>query len=282
MSLSRNPAALLVCVVIALSSTLLAAVPETGWKAGSGREKITPPAGLWMTGYATRDRPADGTALDLWAKALAFADPTGNRGVLLTLDLCGIGREITDRVTAEIGRRHGLPRSAIMINVSHTHCSPALASYLIGLRIIPADGMQKAEVYTRELEEKMVRAAGQALAALEPVRISTAEDEAQFGFNRRENAEKDVAALRAAGKLKGPFEPRVPVLAVRDLQGHLKALLVSYACHNTTLSFFQWHGDYAGCAQAELERRHPRCNGDVRDWLRRRHQPRPAPRTDVR
>ena len=106
----------------------------------------------------------------------------------------------------------------------------------------------------------MVRAAGQALAALEPVRISTAEDEAQFGFNRRENAEKDVAALRAAGKLKGPFEPRVPVLAVRDLQGHLKALLVSYACHNTTLGFQKWHGDYAGSAMAELERRHPGAN----------------------
>ena len=29
---------------------------------GVGREKITPPAGLWMTGYAVRDRPADGTA----------------------------------------------------------------------------------------------------------------------------------------------------------------------------------------------------------------------------
>lgn len=256
MSLLRRPAALLVLVVLALSSGLGAAVPETGWKAGAGREKITPPAGLWMTGYAARDRPADGTSLDLWAKALAFSDPAGNRGVLITLDLCGIGREITDRVTTEISRRHGLPRSAIMINVSHTHCSPALASYLIGLRIIPADGMQKAEVYTRELEAKMVSTVGQALATLEPVRISSAEDEAHFGFNRRENAEKDVTALRAAGKLKGPFEPRVPILAVRSMQGELKALLVSYACHNTTLSVFEWHGDYAGCAQAELERRH--------------------------
>ncbi len=260
MNLKRLPHATFILLGLALLAQLRAAVPETGWRAGAGREKITPPAGLWMTGYATRDRPADGTSLDLWAKALAFADPDGNRGVLITLDLCGIGREITDRVTTEITRHHQLPRSAIMINVSHTHCSPALASYLIGLRILPADGMQKAEVYTRELEQKIVAAVGQALAALEPVRISAGVDEAQFGFNRRENPEKDVVALRAAGKLKGPFDPRVPVLAVHGEDGGLRALLISYACHNTTLGFQKWHGDYAGSAMAELERRHPGAN----------------------
>jgi neutral ceramidase len=69
------------------------------------------------------------------------------------------------------------------------------------------------------------------------------------------------------------------VLAVRAANGELRALLVSYACHNTTLSFFQWHGDYAGCALAELERRHPTatvlfaigCGADIN----------PAPRREV-
>ncbi len=210
-----------------------------------------------MTGYATRDRPADGTAQELWVKALAFADGAGNRGVLLTLDLCGITREISDAVAAELGRRYRLPRSAVMVNVSHTHCSPFLGGNLKGLRILPPEGMAKAEAYSRELEQKMIRAGAAALEALAPATLSWAEDEAQFGFNRRENPEKDVPALRAAGKLKGPFDPRVPVLAVRDARGGLHALLVSYACHNTTLSFYQWHGDYAGAAQEELERRHP-------------------------
>ena len=233
------------------------AASADSWRAGTGREKITPPAGLWMTGYAARDRPAEGTAQDLWVKALAFSDPAGNRGVLLTLDLCGVHRELTDFVAAEIGRRHRLPRSAVMVNVSHTHCSPMLGGYLMGLRILPADGQQKADVYTLELKEKMIRAAATALDSLAPAAIAWGEDAATFGFNRRENAEKDVPALRAAGKLKGPFDPRVPVLAVRAAGGELLALLVSYACHNTTLAFFQWHGDYAGSAQAELEKRHP-------------------------
>ncbi len=234
------------------------AVPAAeSWRAGTGREAITPPAGVWMTGYAVRTHPADGTAQELWVKALAFADPAGNRGVLLTLDLCGITRAISDHVAAEISRRHGLPRSAIMTNVSHTHCSPFLPGNIDGLRILPPDGQKKAEDYVRTLEEKMIRAADAALKALAPATIAWAEDEAHVGYNRRENPATDVPGQRAAGKLKGPFDPRVPVLAVRSADGALKALLVSYACHNTTLSFYQWHGDYAGCAQEELEKRHP-------------------------
>ena len=266
-------------LLLALATTITAPGATATWQAGTGREKITPPAGLWMTGYASRDRPADGAAQELWVKALAIVDPAGNRGVVLTLDLCGITREITEHVAAELVRKYRLPRSAIMTNVSHTHCSPFLGGNLKGLRILPADGLAKAEAYGRDLEQRMIRAATYALEHLAPATISWAEGEATFGFNRRENSEKDVSALRAAGKLKGPFDPRVPVLAVRAANGELRGLLISYACHNTTLSLFQWHGDYAGCAQAELEKRHPGatvlfaigCGADIN----------PAPRREV-
>ncbi|MEO6246667.1 MAG: neutral/alkaline non-lysosomal ceramidase N-terminal domain-containing protein, partial [Opitutaceae bacterium] len=245
-----TPALLGCCLLLSVITPTAHAADGETWQVGTGREDITPPAGLWMTGYATRDRPAEGAAQPLWVKALAFSDPAGNRGVLLTLDLCGVYRELTDSVAAEIERNFHIPRSGVMVNVSHTHCGPQLGGYLTGLRILPADGQQKADVYTAELKKKMFRAASAALNSLAPAIIAWGEDAATFGFNRRENPEKDVRALRAAGKLKGPFDPRVPVLAVRDARGELRALLVSYACHNTTLSFFQWHGDYAGCAQA--------------------------------
>jgi neutral ceramidase len=256
-ALRRNFACLGIWLLVIISAPAADQKGSVSWQVGVGREKITPPAGLWMTGYAARDHPAEGTAQDLWVKALAFSDPAGNRAVLLTLDLCGITREISDHVASELERRHRLPRSAVMTNVSHTHCSPFLAGNLSGLRILPPDGLAKAEAYSRQLEQKMIRAAISALESLEPVTIEWGEDAATFGINRRENRDQDVPALRAAGKLKGPFDPRVPVLAVRSAGGELRALLVSYACHNTTLSFYQWHGDYAGCAQVELEKRHP-------------------------
>lgn len=256
---SHRASFLLFVVAFFLPLLVSAAQPApAGWRAGTGREKITPTDALWMTGYAVRERPADGTAQDLWAKALAVSDPAGNRGVLLTLDLCGVTREISDHVAAELNRRYQLPRSAVMTNVSHTHCSPWLEGNIVGLRILPPDGLKKAAAYRLYLQEKMIAAASAALDSLAPATLSWGEDAATFGINRRENAEKDVAARRAAGTLKGPSDPRVPVLAIHDTaSGALRGLLVSYACHNTTLDFYQWHGDYAGSAQVELERRHP-------------------------
>lgn len=246
-------AAIVSCIV----SVGAFAADNASWQAGTGREKITPSEPIWMTGYGNRDHPAEGTAQDLWTKALAISDPSGNRGVLITADLCMISRNSTDRVASELEKKYQLPRGAVMFNVSHTHCGPWLEGVALGFRVPSPELKAKTVAYTRELEQKMVRAASSALDSLAPATISWGEDRASFAVNRRENPEPQVPMLRASGRLKGPNDPRVPVLAVRTPEGKLRAILVSYACHNTVLGFYQWHGDYAGCTQAELERRHP-------------------------
>lgn len=252
--LARLP---VVAVLFLVSLAPLPAADAAGWQAGTGRVVITPPAGTWMTGYASRDRPADGTAQDLWVKAIAVADPAGNRGVILTLDLCDVTREVSDRVAASLMARFALPRSAIITNVSHTHCAPWMENGIAGIHVFPPEGLAKAARFRRELEDKMVQAAADAFGSLAPATLAWGEDTAGFGINRRENPEAQAPALRAAGKLKGPSDPRVPVLAVHGADGSLRGLLVMYACHNTTLLLYQFHGDYAGCAQVELEKRHP-------------------------
>ena len=79
------------------------------------------------------------------------------------------GRAASSRWPAVFGpladaiRRHGLPRSAVMVNVSHTHCSPWLEDSIAGLRIFPPDGVKKAAVYRAALESKMIAAAAHAL-----------------------------------------------------------------------------------------------------------------------
>jgi hypothetical protein len=271
-TLERALHPLLACAALLLANAH-AAPASPSWRAAAARENITPQEPLWMTGYATRDHPAEGAAQQLWVKALAFEDPAGQRGVLLTADLCGITRAMSERVAAELGQRFKLPRSAVMTNASHTHAGPWIDGYLPGLRQLPPADQQKAVRYRTHVEDAMIRAAAAALESLAPATLAWSADEATFGVHRRNNLEKDVPALRAAGKLRGPMDPRVPVLAVRAPNGELRALLVSYACHNTTLmgSNYQWHGDYAGCAQLELERRHPGavvlfamgCGGDI-------------------
>jgi hypothetical protein len=55
----------------------------------------------------------------------------------------------------------------------------------------------------------------------------------------------------------GPVDHDVPILKVENEKGELQALLFGYACHNTTLGFYQFCGDYAGFAQADLETAFP-------------------------
>src|SRR5690606_2093312 len=75
----------------------------------------------------------------------------------------------------------------------------------------------------------------------------------------------------------GPVDHDVPVLKVLTADDHLHAVLFGYACHNTTLSFNKFCGDYAGYAQEYLEAAHPGttclfmagCGGDQNPYPRR-------------
>ena len=108
---------------------------QAGWKAGTARVAITPKQPMWMAGYAARTRPSEGAVHDLWAKALALQDPAGRRVVLVTLDVCGIDRELSSRIRDTLQARHGLGRDRIVLACSHTHCGP-------GRRHQPADDVQ--------------------------------------------------------------------------------------------------------------------------------------------
>src|SRR5947209_4117867 len=86
-----------------------------GFKAGTVSHVITPAEPLWMAGYGNRNKPCDTKRHDLWVKALALEDPGGNRCVLLTSDLCGIPRSLSEPVCNEVIKRTGLKREQIML-----------------------------------------------------------------------------------------------------------------------------------------------------------------------
>src|SRR5207249_11303240 len=76
-----------VLVALGLSAAVLCAAPglsaaEKGWKAGVAVQVITPTEPMWMSGYAARNKPAEGKLQDLYVKALALEDPSGGRLVL--------------------------------------------------------------------------------------------------------------------------------------------------------------------------------------------------------
>jgi hypothetical protein len=109
------------------------------------------------------------------------------------------------------------------------------------------------------LQNKVLQTIDAAIADLKPAQLAWGSGTATFAVNRRNNPAAQVPQLRAEGKLRGPFDHDVPVLAVRDSAGKLQAAVFGYACHATTLSGFQWCGDYPGYAQIELEKFQPGC-----------------------
>src|SRR4029453_16508398 len=134
-----------------------------------------------------------------------------------------------------------------LLNSSHTHCGPVIDEMLAVAYDMTEAQWRDVRAYTRELEGKVVRLIGSVLKSGEPVVLRYAEGRATFAANRR----VQFTPL-------GPADHRVPVLRVDGYRRPL-AIVFGYACHNTTLraDFVRFHGDYAGAAQAELERRHP-------------------------
>ncbi len=248
------------------------------WKAGVARANITPAKPMWLAGYGARDRPSEGKLHDLWIKALALEDAQGYRVVLLTSDLCGLPQWMYDSICATLKTTHGLEREQIRLTNSHNHCAPAVRGELEDYYPLDDEQRQRVNEYSDWLEKEIVRTIHQALAQPIPVRLAAGEGLCTFAVNRRNNREADVPAILARGeKPKGPVDHSVPVLAVRTPDGKLLAVVFAYACHNTTLSFYKWCGDYAGFAQIALEQKHPDalamfvagCGGDQNPLPRR-------------
>ncbi len=231
-----------------------------------------------MSGYASRKEPAEGKVHELWAKALVLDDGQGHRGVVVTMDLIGIKRELSLKVVKQLMKKYDLPRAAIILNVSHTHCGPVVGQNLTAMYFLDDKQRKLIDDYAETLQKRIIEVVGKAIANLKPAELSWGIGKTTFATNRRENRAEDVPHLRQEGKLKGPFDHDVPVLAVRSKKGKLIGVLFGYACHATTMSFNKWCGDYPGFAQIEIEKAFPGavglfwagCGGDQNPLPRRK------------
>ncbi len=239
-----------------LATSWAVAAPAAEWKVGIARVEITPTEPIWMAGYAARTHPSEGTVHPLWAKALAVEHARGGRAVIVTTDVIGLVREVSDAIAARIHQSTGIPRGRLVLNSSHTHCGPVVLGCADVAHHMEAEHVAVAAAYRKELEDKLVGLIEDACAKMQPATLAFGEGTAAFANNRRGIQSGRYATGPDA---KGPVDHRVPVLRVSDENGRLRAVLFGYACHNTTLGgdFYEFNGDYAGFAQLELEKKHP-------------------------
>ena len=222
---------------------------------GVAKVDITPEYPVRLSGYGSRRTESEGVAQRLWAKALAIGDqqPSGP-AVLITVENCGVPGSLADEVCRRL-QDQGLRREQLVVSSSHSHTAPWLpgfAPFLAG-EPVPDEHQQHMHQYRRELTDKMVLAATQALQNRQPARLAWARGQVAFAANRR--VLKDGVWTGFGVQADGPVDEQLPVLVARDAAGKPLAIVANYACHCTTLGgdFNQVCGDWSGFAQEDIE-----------------------------
>lgn len=244
--------------IISLLASVTALAQNSEWKAAAAKAVITPTEPMYLSGFANREVPAEGAAMELFAKTLAIEDAKGTRFVMVTLDLVEVPHQLREAVGKEVEAKFGLPGNALLMNCSHTHCGPELKYTELEFMGL-TDPLRKERClrYDAFLTEKIVGIIGEALKALAPATISYGHARCGFAMNRRLKSDKPTGdPYLNSPNPEGVVDHDVPVLTVTT-DNKLAAILFGYTCHNTSMSIKQWHGDYAGHAQAMIEEAHP-------------------------
>lgn len=253
-----NRVGLAVIVLVAFATAGRA--EAAGVPIGVAQVDITPGEPVRLSGYGNRRVPADGIEQKLRAKALAIGDEkTGGPAVLITVDNLGVPATMTAEVGRRLGEKAGLAPERLAVAASHTHTAPCLtgvAPLLFG-EPIPPDHQAAIDRYTAFLTDKLTEVALAALADRKPGSLAWGEGEVGFAANRR--LLKDGTWAGFGVNPNGPVQHALPVLAVKAPDGALRAVVVNYACHCTTLGgdYNRVCGDWSGYAQEAIERDHP-------------------------
>jgi neutral ceramidase len=235
------------CLSLALT---FAASAQTVWKAGAAKTVVTPSEPIWLAGYGDRTHPSQGVLRDIYVKALALEAEPGRPVVIVTGDLLGFSREISDPVAVRCEKEFGLPRDRLELNASHTHSAPVVHRNAFPIFNLEEKQWQAVDRYSTFLIDKTVGVIGAALHDLAPAKVKFGQSFAGIAVNRRR-------AYPGGRNRTGQVDPDVPVITVEAADGALRAILVGYACHATVLNIYQVSGDWPGFAQEAIEKQHP-------------------------
>jgi len=225
------------------------------WQVGVAKRSITPREPVWMAGYAARNGPSEGVLTDLFVRSMAIKDASGNRFVVVTLDLIEIPESLRKAILAVLQKKHQLQERELLLNVSHTHGGPMVSTKTLSDWGIDATWAGRTDRYIEFLTSQIDASLDQAFSSLGPARMTFAQGSCSFAMNRRLPT---PGGMRLAPNPNGPTDHEVPVLRIARPDGSLLAFLFGYGCHNTALGPTRMiNGDYAGFAQEILEKDHP-------------------------
>jgi len=221
---------------------------------GVAKVDITPETPVRMYGYASRTTESEAIAGPLKASALVLgADSGKGPAVMLTVDCGSVPEHLFKKLLARLASKAGIQPERFVLCHSHCHSGPNLK----GMAGMEGQEKRHLEQYAEMLLERLEAVVRQALAQRVPGRLDWTQGSVKVAANRRVLTDGKWTGFGAVPD--GAVDHSLPLMRVTDTNGRLLAVVINYACHNTTLrgNFKQIHGDWAGCAQEYIEANHP-------------------------
>ncbi|MBL9140003.1 MAG: hypothetical protein JNK85_29290, partial [Verrucomicrobiales bacterium] len=162
-------------------------------------------------------------------RAVATVLESGNqRLAFVALDILMIRREHLDPVVSEIERDLGIPSAHVLINCTHTHHAPSTM-------VVHGYGLD--ETFVGRVQRSIVRAVREATANLSDSRLFFhLGEERTVGENSRTLLDDGqiywIGPRTNLVRPTGPFDPELPVLVFREVQGdRLRAVWFNHSTH---------------------------------------------------
>lgn len=224
------------------------------WSVGTATRVITPEQPMWMAGFGGREKPSEGVAEDLHARAVAIEDADGETVVIVSVEVLGFTPDLRTAVVEACDDAYELDTDQVMLNASHTHNGPEYRTDDYDILGFDDELTERAREYRDRLERELVDVIGEALDDRTSAALRYSHAQCGIAMNRR---------LPTTERIKfkpypdGAVDHDVPVL-VATADGAVTAVLFGYACHPTSLPLtYEYHGDWAGLAMAHLEDEFP-------------------------
>lgn len=205
---------------------------ESSVVVGLSSRDITPPVGIRARNWGASKTPfATGVHRPLEATAAAFQDTSGDWHYLITADL---GWWQSVRAYTDIHRPLcaglGVEPAALLLHLVHTHAGPSLSED-------DAEGgeLTVIETYKNELIGRLLSACKAAQSVAAPSTITWAYGRCDLAVNRDlPCGERDVVGFNPEAEADDTVLVG-RIVSVHD--GSVRAVLVNYACHPTTMAW---------------------------------------------
>jgi hypothetical protein len=256
---------------ITLKAALLAAAilfiicgsaSQAAIKGGCARVDITPRASVWLSGYGARNKPSDGIADKLYARALVLDDGQ-NKMAIVSADLLWVPLKITAEIRREVKEKIGIPEKNVLICATHTHFGPKIDRITKNWPDTPASEID--ESYVQTLKKKIADSILAANKNMRQVKLGAVKGEIpEIVYNRRTRKADGAVAMTFRlppadpNLIFGPIDPELCILRVEDMSGALVAAIVNYACHPVSGAkdkdkFYFISADYPGYTTQVIE-----------------------------